>query len=99
MSDEPAYLLYESIMKGVDEAVTKRASASEVISAMTAVLAEIIRAAPMDQRNAFRAVIYDDLSEQLGRVWRGLRPRVPGATDVDDRDLYLSGRNERRRSE
>ena len=72
----------------IDEAVTKRASASEVISAMTAVLAEIIRAAPVDQRNAFRAVVYDDLSEQLGRVWRGQRPNVPGETDVDDGNLH-----------
>jgi hypothetical protein len=88
MSDQTAYLLYESIMKKIDEAVTKRASASEVISAMTAVLAEVIKAAPVDQRTAFRAVIYDDLSEQLGRVWRGLRPKVPGAIDADDRDLH-----------
>jgi hypothetical protein len=88
MSDQTAYLLYESIMIRIDEAVTKRASASEVISAMTAVLAEIIRAAPVDQRTAFRAVVYDDLSEQLGRVWRGQRPRVPGETDVDDCDPH-----------
>jgi hypothetical protein len=90
MSDQNAYLLYESIMINIDEAITRRASAPEVISAMTAVLAEIIKAAPTDQRNAFRAVIYGDLSEQLDRVWRGLRPRVPGvgATEIDDRDLH-----------
>jgi hypothetical protein len=89
MSDQDTYRFYEAVMKMIDEAVAKDMSASEVISATTAVLAEIIKAAPMDQRPALRATIYDSLLEQLGRVWIGQPPKVPGAPDNgDDHELH-----------